>query len=100
GKYRAKWKKDRGSSDSRRDVNAPILRYADILLMFAEAENELNGGPTPAAKDAFEEVRLRAFKNDATKIGAVPSDKEGFLDAIIKERKLELAFEGTRRTDL
>jgi len=100
GKYRATWKKDRGSSDSRRDVNAPILRYADILLMFAEAENELNGGPTPAAKDAFEEVRLRAFKNDATKIGAVPSDKEGFLDAIIKERKLELAFEGTRRTDL
>lgn len=99
GKYRVTWKKDRGSSDSRRDINAPLLRYADILLMFAEAENELNG-VTATAKQAFEQVRLRAFKNDASKIGTTPTDKEGFLKAIIQERKLELAFEGTRRTDL
>ncbi len=99
GKYRATWKKDRGSSDARRDVNAPILRYADILLMFAEAENKLNG-VTSQAKEAFEKVRLRAFKNDASKIGTTPSNPQDFLNAIIQERKLELAFEGTRRTDL
>jgi hypothetical protein len=99
GKYRVTWKKDRGSSDSRRDINAPVLRYADILLMFAEAENELSG-VTAAAKQAFEQVRLRAFKNDADKIGTTPSDKDEFRNAIIKERKLELAFEGVRRTDL
>ncbi|MCD8540368.1 MAG: RagB/SusD family nutrient uptake outer membrane protein [Leadbetterella sp.] len=99
GKYRATWKKDRGSSDSRRDVNAPILRYADILLMFAEAENKLNGVTGPA-KEAFEKVRLRAFKNDAGKIGTTPTDPREFLNAIIRERKLELAFEGTRRSDL
>ncbi|WP_353133900.1 RagB/SusD family nutrient uptake outer membrane protein [Pseudopedobacter sp.] len=99
GKYRATWKKDRGSSDSRRDVNAPILRYADILLMFAEAESKLNG-VTDDAKEAYEKVRLRAFKNDAAKIGTTPTDPQEFLNAIIKERKLELAFEGVRRTDL
>lgn len=99
GKYRVTWKKDRGSSDSRRDVNAPILRYADILLMYAEAESELNG-VTASAKEAFEKVRLRAFKNDASKIGITPTDPKDFLNAIIQERKLELAFEGVRRTDL
>lgn len=99
GKYRVTWKKDRGSSDSRRDINTPILRFADILLMFAEAESELNG-VTPAAKQAFEKVRLRAFKNNASLIGTTPTDPKDFLTAIIKERKLELAFEGTRRTDL
>lgn len=99
GKFRVTWKKERGSSDSRRDINAPLLRYADILLMFAEAENELNG-VTDAAKNAYEKVRLRAFKNDAGKIGTTPTNKEDFHKAIMKERKLELAFEGVRRSDI
>ncbi len=43
------------------DVNWPILRYSDVLLMYAEAENYLNNGPTEAAKAAYEQVRLRAF---------------------------------------
>ena len=100
GKYRGTWKHERGSSDSRRDINAPILRFSDILLMFAEAENELNNGPTEAAKSAYERVRLRAFEGDDTKIGTTPTTKDAFFNALVDERKLELAFESVRRGDL
>ncbi|HLR50071.1 MAG TPA: RagB/SusD family nutrient uptake outer membrane protein [Candidatus Sphingobacterium stercoripullorum] len=100
GKFRINWKSDNGVSNAQRDINWIHLRYSDVLLMFAEAENELNNGPTPAAKEAYEEVRLRAFNGDASKIGVTPSSYDGFREAIIQERKLELGFEGWRRTDL
>lgn len=41
--------------------NVPLLRYSDILLMYAEAENAINNGPTPAAIDAVNQVRRRAW---------------------------------------
>jgi hypothetical protein len=41
--------------------NFPVLRYSDVLLMFAEAENEINGGPTQAAIDAVNLVRQRSW---------------------------------------
>lgn len=100
GKYRINWCKNRGTSDSRRDINFPLLRYSDVLLMYAEALNELNNAPTADALDAFKQVRMRAFKNDETKIGTIPSDYEGFKNAIIQERKLELSHESLRKTDL
>lgn len=100
GKYRINWKKTRGSSDSKRDFNWPILRYSDVLLMYAEALNELNNGATPEAKKAVEDVRLRAFRNDASKVGMIPSDYEDFKNFIIQERKLELSNEGLRKSDL
>jgi len=100
GKYRLDWKKDKGTSDSKRDINFPLLRYSDVLLMYAEALNELNNGPTPEAIDALKQVRLRAYRNDASKIGTIPSGYSEFKDAIIQERKLELSNEGLRKTDL
>ena len=74
GKYRINWCKDRGTSDSRRDINFPLLRYSDVLLMYAEALNELNGYATPDAVDALEKVRLPCFKKDASKIKPIPTD--------------------------
>ncbi len=100
GKYRINWKSEIGASSSRRDINWPILRYSDVLLMYAEALNELNGHPTDEAIKAIEKVRMRAFRNDASKIGVIPSGQDEFRDFIIKERKLELSNEGLRRTDL
>lgn len=100
GKYRIDWKKDRGTSDSKRDINFPLLRYPDVLLMYAEALNELNNGPTSEAISALKQVRMRAFGKDESKIGAIPSDYEGFKNAIIQERKLELSNEGLRKSDL
>lgn len=100
GKYRIDWQADRGTSDSKRDINFPLLRYSDVLLMYAEALNELNNGPTAEATDALKAVRLRAFKKDASKVGTIPTGYSDFKNAIIKERKLELSNESLRKTDL
>ena len=81
-------------------LNWPIIRYSDVLLMFAEAENEINNGPTAAAKTAFEQVRLRAYGGNASLIGTTPSTYAAFFDAIVKERALELGGEGIRKYDL
>jgi hypothetical protein len=81
-------------------VNWPLIRYSDVLLMLAEAENEINNGPTAVATSALESVRLRAFAGDASKVGPTPSDYTGFFNAIVKERALELGGEGIRKYDL
>lgn len=81
-------------------VNWPVIRFSDVLLMFAEAENELNNGPTSAAIAAYEQVRLRAFRGNAALIGTTPTSYAGFFDAIVRERALELGGEGIRKYDL
>ena len=81
--------------------NWPMIRFADVLLMFAEAENEINGNPTPAAISAFEEVRKRAFTNkNSPAIGKTPTTKTDFFNAIVDERYLEFGSEGIRKFDL
>jgi starch-binding outer membrane protein, SusD/RagB family len=100
GKFRVNWKSEIGTSVSQRDINFPVLRYSDILLMYAEALNEYNGAPTSDAIAAYEKVRLRAFGGDKTLIGSTPTTYTAFKDSIIKERKLEFGFESLRRTDL
>ena len=82
------------------DINWPLIRYSDALLMYAEVENELNNGPTPAAKDALEKVRKRAYAGYENEIPATPTTKEEFFEAIVTERALELASEGNRKYDL
>ena len=100
GKFRPNWKSTIGSGTAARDVNFPMMRYAHILLMYAEAANEYNGAPTPEAIDALRQVRLRAFGGDESKIGEIPADHDGFLEALIEENKLEFAGESWRRTEL
>lgn len=80
-----------------------ILRYSDVLLMFAEAENEING-PTAAAYNAVNQVRRRGFGKaivtpDAT-IDLAGLSKSDFFNAVVKERALELGGEGVRKYDL
>lgn len=72
-----------------------MLRYAEVLLSFAEAENELSG-PTQEVLEALNAIRLRA-KLDPLAAGLT---KEAMRAAIRKERRLELAFEGLRYFDL
>ncbi len=76
-------------------INFPILRYSDVLLMIAEAENEINDAPTQLAYDCLNEVRLRAH---ITSVAGLT--KEQFREVIQKERGMELCFEGIRRWDL
>ena len=101
GKFRRDWIPDGVITGPQYfGVNWPLIRYSDVLLMFAEADNELSGGPTPAAIAAYEQVRIRAFGGDASKIGTTPATKDGFFDAIVDERALELGGEGIRKYDL
>src|SRR6201991_1929933 len=81
-------------------INWPILRFSDILLMYAEADNELGNGPSATAIGAFEEVRKRGYGSHARAIGATPTDHDGFFRAIVKERSLEFGGEGVRKFDL
>jgi starch-binding outer membrane protein, SusD/RagB family len=102
GKYRRDWRNPLlpGTVLSV-GYNWVYLRFSDVLLMFAEAENEINGSPTPAAIAAYEEVRKRAFgAANASKIGLTPTTKEGFFDAIVNERWLEFGGEAIRKFDL
>lgn len=103
GKFRRDWIKADIPLSTRlqySDVNWPILRFSDVLLMFAEAENELEGHPTPNAINAFEEVRIRAFGGNITAIGKTPTTYKEFFDAIVRERSLEFGSEGIRKYDL
>lgn len=81
-----------------------ILRYADILLMFAEAENEINNGPTTAAYDAINQVRRRGYGKPITTANAAIDlsglSKDDFFKAIVRERALEFGGEGVRKYDL
>lgn len=103
GKFRREWitpTVDPTDNGQYFGVNWPLIRYADVLLMFAEAENELNGGPTAAAITAFEQVRKRGYRGNETLIGTTPVAKDGFFNAIVKERLLEFVGEGLRKYDL
>lgn len=93
------------TSEGSTGINFPYMRYADVLLMYAEAVNEINGGPNEAAKNAVKEVRKRAFPADrwADKVdGYVDSagSKDEFLKLVLNERKWELAGENSRWRDL
>lgn len=107
GKWdRALATKDLGSASSKgTGINYPLMRYTDVLLMLAEAENELNG-PTATAKEALTAVRARAFKDspnfaaDVTDYVNALSSKEQFFNAIVDERAWEFGGEGLRRFDL
>ncbi|MNK01768.1 SusD family protein [compost metagenome] len=67
GRFNAKWRREYEISTPKNlgtsSINFPLLRYADVLLMFAEAENEING-PTQPAIDAVNLVRRRAYGVD------------------------------------
>jgi hypothetical protein len=81
-----------------------IIRYSDVLLMFAEAENEING-PTAAAYDAVNQVRRRGYGKTINTVNAtvdLPAglSKSAFFTALVKERSLELGGEGIRKYDL
>jgi starch-binding outer membrane protein, SusD/RagB family len=101
GKYRRDWRVPLlPGSALNLSFNWSLIRMSDVLLMYAEAVNEINNGPTPQAIAAFEEVRKRGFRGNESKIGTTPTDKAGFFDAIVNERYLEFAGEGIRKYDL
>lgn len=95
------------NSQSNTGINYPYMRYTDVLLMYAEAVNEIENGVGGAhgakAVSALRQVRNRAFA-DAGKVeeylNKVGGSKEAFLKAVLDERKFEFAGENMRWKDL
>jgi hypothetical protein len=77
-------------------INYPVLRYADVLLMEAEALNEINGAPTGDAYTAINQVRHRANVPDLTS----GLSQTVFRDSVFLERRKEFIQEGHRWFDL
>ncbi len=106
GKWRRNWQTGAVKDNNNTDVNWVLIRYADVLLMRAEAENEVNG-PTTTAVEFLNKVRRRAFGfNFNTPETTVDytvadfTDADDFRTEIVDERARELCFEGQRRQDL
>jgi starch-binding outer membrane protein, SusD/RagB family len=107
GKYRRDWINNpaipASSAAQYFSLKWQILRYSDVLLMYAEAENKLNG-PTASAYNAINQVRRRGYGKSISSADATVDlaglNKATFFDAIVKERSLELGGEGIRKYDL
>ncbi len=136
GLYIAKWdlmkyvqKSNQMSDGNYSNANWYILRYSDVLLMYAEAVNEIEG-PTQEAYDAVNKVRRRGYGLYKPKVeaqsdeapdetpdetpGEIPDEtqdvtiadlpaslsQEEFRQAVRDERGYELCFEGNRKQDL
>ena len=86
-----------GQGRSEGDYNWPVMRLADVYLMYAEATNEING-PQPDAIALVNKIRRRGNLPalDASKTG----DKASFFAAIEQERIIELLGEGQRAFDI
>ncbi len=84
----------------------PLIRYAEILLNYAEAMNEAYGpdadpeGFGKTARNAVEEVRARVLRPSDAAVTAPAGDKDAMREAIRKERRIELAFEDHRHLDV
>ncbi|HEY4154596.1 MAG TPA: RagB/SusD family nutrient uptake outer membrane protein [Puia sp.] len=76
----------------------PIIRLADVLLMYAEAANE--NGHAPEAIAAINKVRERVGMEDLPTVQFPTGTKEEIFAAVVHERTVELAFEHTRLNDL
>ena len=94
------------TSAAERAMNRQVIRYAEVLLIKAEAINERDGKPDTQAYDAFNKVRRRAFREDINSSSAQPHDLaaglsyEQFKEAIIQERSWEFTLEQKHLLDL
>lgn len=75
-------------------LNWPVLRYAEVLMVFAEAENEVSG-PTTDAYDAINLIRDRAELGDLSGLS-----EDAFRKAVWKERWQELCYENKTWFDM
>ncbi|WP_046246796.1 RagB/SusD family nutrient uptake outer membrane protein [Hymenobacter terrenus] len=93
GRYAVKFRQQ-GALNADADVDFPILRFADVVLMYAEALNEL--GQTSAAVAQLNRIRTRVSL-PAKPLSLNQADTK---QAIEQERRVELAFENQRWPDL
>lgn len=102
GKYRYEWMGRRVTSTNDDGLNWMYMRYADVVLMAAEAINELDG--PQAAAPYLKMILDRAFPTNMTKaadfLAEATVSKATFFDAIVNQRALEFTGEMLRKGDL
>lgn len=102
GKYRYEWMGRRVTSTNDDGLNWMYMRYADVVLMAAEAINELDG--PQAAAPYLKMILDRAFPTNITKaadfLAEATVSKTTFFDAIVDQRALEFTGEMLRKGDL
>jgi hypothetical protein len=84
------------STQAQSGVNYPVIRYADVLLLYAEVLNETNGAPNGDAYNAINQVRSRAGITGLT----AGLGQSAFRDSVFLERRKEFIQEGHRWFDL
>lgn len=86
---------------NRSDFNWPYMRYAETILIYAEADNEVNNGPSVQAMKEVDKLNRR---NNSTLCSDRHAKKaftqETFRSYVLEERAKEFAAEGIRRCDL
>lgn len=102
GKYRYEWMSRRVTSSNDDGLNWMYMRYADVLLMAAEAINELDG--PQAAAPYLEMILKRAFPENSQEatdlLTKATASKEAFFNSIVDQRALEFTGEMLRKADL
>lgn len=87
-----------GTAGTAKDnLNVPMIRYAEVLLIYAEAQNEVGNGPNQQAYDALKAIRDRA---QLTTPALGTFTEATFREAVWRERWHEFAFEGITWFDM
>jgi hypothetical protein len=94
--YRVNKYREPPTNPQNSEDNIIVLRYADVLLMLAEALNEVNNGPISEAYNAADKVRVRAGLDRLER----NLSYESFKTKLLEERRKEFAFENKRWFDL
>jgi len=85
-------------------LNPILYRYADVLLMYAEALSQANGGPDDNTYEAINMIRRRGYGQPISQVSAYDLQPglsvTAFRDSVIKERSYEFVVEGKRLFDL
>ena len=97
-----------GNQGANSKINFPVIRYSEVLLLYAEALNELSGGPTQDAYAAINIVRGRAYRSYTgngsygSHVHDLPAglDQSDFRDSVFNERRREFIQESQRWFDL
>ena len=99
GYYLRKWYDPTAPQGMASGLNLILMRYADVLLMYAEAENELGQMNADIWNETIGAIRARAGFTDASALN-YPAAGSDLRSIIRRERRCELALEGTRLFDI
>lgn len=94
--YTIKYSSVADASLANSDAYFPLMRFAEVVLMYAEAANEANSGPTPEAYTQLNKILSRVNASAANQ----GMTQEQFRSFVIAERAKEFALEGVRKFDL